>query len=74
MVNSLLRICNYVIENRPGIYHWLFAVPLLHFLSEVAGPYFAELSSAPSSIKDDTWWGAQEINFQSVWKRAELML
>ena len=74
MAKSLLRICNYVIENRPGIYHWLFAVPLLHFLSEVAAPYSGELSSAPSSIKDDTWWGAQEINFQSVWKRAELML
>ena len=48
-------------------------MPLLHFLSEVAAPYAGELSSAPSSIKDDTWWGAQEINFQNVWKRAELM-
>ncbi|CAH3163087.1 unnamed protein product, partial [Porites evermanni] len=73
VASSLCRICNYVIETRPGIYHWLFAVPLLHFLSEVAAPYSGELSSAPSSIKDDTWWGAQEINFQSVWKRAELM-
>ena len=73
MADGLLRVCNYVIENRPGIYHWLFAVPLLHFLSEVAVRYSGELSLAPSHVKDDTWWGAQEINFQSVRKRAELM-
>ena len=73
MAESLLRICNYVIKNRPGIYHWLFAVPLLHFLFGVAAPYSGELSTVPSFLKDDTWWGAQEINFQSVRQQAELM-
>ena len=73
MAESLLRICNYVIKNRPGMYHWLFAVPLLHFLFGVAAPYSGELSTVPSPLKDDTWWGAQEINFQSVRQQAELM-
>lgn len=57
------RLCNYVIEERYGMFHWLFAVPLLHFLSNAAAPFSAqEVTSAPSSINDNSWWGAEDLS------------
>lgn len=71
MADSLLRLCMHVIEYRRDIFHWLFAMPLLHFLSESVQPYsFETLTLEPSSVKDTSWWGTQGLDFQSVRRQA----
>ena len=62
----------YVIEYRRDIFHWLFAMPLLHFLSDSVQPFsFETLTLEPSSvIKDTTWWGTQGLDFLRVRRQA----
>lgn len=73
LVNSLWQLCSYVIDNRSEIFHWLFAVPLLHFLSDAAEPFSTDVPTAsPSSAKDNSWWGTQDMNFQRVRNQAEI--
>ena len=61
----------YVIEYRRDIFHWLFAMPLLHLLSDSVQPFsFETLTVEPSSVKDTSWWGTQGLDFQSVRRQA----
>lgn len=61
----------YVIEYRRDIFHWLFAMPLLHFLSDSVQPFSIEtLSLEPNSMKDTLWWGTQGLDFLRVRRQA----
>lgn len=71
LADYMRRLCNYVIEHRFGMFNWLFAVPLLHFLSKSSAPYCLKmLSPEPSSVKDDSWWGIEDLNLRKVRQRA----
>ena len=62
LVDNLKRLCKYVIEQKKGIFHWLFAVPLLHFLSKSVVPFSGgQRPAAPSSLNDNNWWGADDL-------------
>ena len=76
LADNLLSLCTYVIKDRPGISDWLFAIPLLHFLSGTAKPYLADIlfsNVTPPEMKDleDSWWGSQGLNLIGVRQRAE---
>ena len=59
LANYLLQLCMYVIEYRRGVFHWLFAMPLLHFLSDTSKPFsFEELTLEPG-LKEDNRWGGE---------------
>lgn len=71
LADCLLNLCMYVIEYRRDIFHWLFAMPLLHFLSDSVQPSSSETPTLePSSVKDTSWWGTQGLEFQSVRRQA----
>ena len=41
------------------LHEWLFAVPLVHFLTGVSEPFNSDvLLMEEPKPKDDTWWGA----------------
>lgn len=63
LADHMTRLCNYVIDYKCGIFHWLFAIPLLHFLSEAAVPFSGQgLTAVPSSLSDNAWWGAEDLS------------
>ena len=71
LANYLLQLCMYVIEYRRGVFHWLFAMPLLHFLSDTSKPFsFEELTSEPGLKEDNNWWGTQGLDFKTVRRQA----
>ena len=39
------------------LHEWLFAVPLVHFLTGVSEPFNSDVLLMEEP-KDDTWWGA----------------
>lgn len=73
LANRLLQLCTSVIDCCPDNLNWLFAVPLLHFLLELAEPFsFADQRFKPSSLRDNSWWGAEDMVFQRLRDRAAL--
>ena len=57
-------------KNYHDVHDWLFAVPLVHFLTQVSQPFGKSLllMEKPKD-KDDTWWGASGFDTQSVRER-----
>lgn len=73
LANTLLQLCTHVIDYCPDNLNWLFAVPLIHFLLELAEPFsFPDQRFKPSSLRDNSWWGAEDMVFQRLRDRAAL--
>ena len=63
-------ICRHASENHHDRYDWLFAVPLVHFLTQVSQPFSnSVLLMEKPKDKDDTWWGASGFDTESMRKR-----
>ena len=64
---AIQAICRYIAKNRYDLHDWLFAVPLVHFLTQASEPFSSSvlLMEEPKQ-KDDTWWGATGFETKSV--------
>ncbi|KAJ7355102.1 hypothetical protein OS493_027891 [Desmophyllum pertusum] len=63
-------ICRHASENHHDRHDWLFAVPLVHFLTQVSQPFSnSVLLMEKPKDKDDTWWGASGFDTESMRKR-----
>ena len=68
---AIQAICKHVAKNHRDHHEWLFAVPLVHFLTQVSQPFSGSvlLMEEPKE-KDDTWWGANGFDTKSVRERS----
>jgi len=64
---SIQAICRQVAKDYRDVHSWLFAVPLVHFLTQESQPFNASvlLTEKPRD-KDDTWWGAGGFETKAV--------
>ena len=52
------------------LHDWLFAVPLVHFLTQQSEPFSSDvLLMEEPKPKDDTWWGANGFSTKTVRER-----
>ena len=52
------------------LHDWLFAVPLVHFLTQASEPFSSDvLLMEEPQPKDDTWWGADGFSTKPVRER-----
>ena len=67
---AIQAICRHVVKNHRDIHDWLFAVPLVHFLTQVSQPFNSSvlLTEKPEN-KDETWWGASGFDTKTVRER-----
>ncbi|XP_078381354.1 E3 ubiquitin-protein ligase rnf213-alpha-like isoform X3 [Oculina patagonica] len=67
---AIQAICRHVAKDHRDLHDWLFAVPLVHFLTQESQPFNSSvlLMETPKA-KDDTWWGASGFNTKSVRER-----
>lgn len=64
---AIQAICRHVAKDRYDLHDWLFAVPLVHFLTQASKPFSnAVLLMEEPKRKDDTWWGANGFETKSV--------
>ena len=68
---AIQGICTHVSKDHPDIHDWLFAVPLVHFLTQVCAPFDCSvlLMEEPKG-KDETWWGADGFETKVVRERS----
>ena len=68
---AIQAICKHVAKNHNDLHEWLFAVPLVHFLTQVSQPFSGSvlLMEEPKE-KDDTWWGANGFDTKSIRERS----
>ena len=52
-------------EDNHDLHEWLFAVPLVHFLTQVSEPFNSDVLLMEEP-KDDTWWGANGFPTKTV--------
>ena len=52
------------------LHEWLYAVPLVHFLTQASEPFSNEvLLMEEPKPNDDTWWGANGFTAKTVRER-----
>ena len=67
---AIQDICRYAARERYDLHDWLFAVPLVHFLTQTSEPFSnAVLLMEEPKGKDDTWWGGTGFETSSVRQR-----
>ena len=67
---AIQGICRHVSKNHRDLHDWLFAVPLVHFLTQECAPFDSSvlLTEKPKE-KDETWWGAKGFETKTVRER-----
>ena len=54
-------------KDNHDLHDWLFAVPLVHFLTRTSEPFGSDvLLMEEPTPKDDTWWGANGFPTKAV--------
>lgn len=67
---AIQAICRHVAKEHHDLHDWLFAVPLVHFLTRVSQPFSnSVLLMEKPKDRDDTWWGASGFDTKSVRER-----
>ena len=63
-----MKICRHVVEHHSGLHHWLYAVPLVHFLTDQSRPFDKSVLviDKPKQRQEDEWWGAQGFGTRAV--------
>ena len=63
-------MCRQVVKDDNDLHEWLFAVPLVHFLTQVSEPFNSDaLLMEEPKPNDDTWWGANGFPTKTVRER-----
>ena len=68
---AIQGICRHVSKSHRDLHDWLFAVPLVHFLTQACAPFDSSvlLTEKPKE-KDETWWGANGFETKAVRERS----
>lgn len=67
---AIQAICRHVAKEHRNLHDWLFAVPLVHFLTRNSQPFSnSVLLMEKPKDRDDTWWGAEGFDTKSVRER-----
>ncbi|KAL9988278.1 hypothetical protein ACROYT_G002709 [Oculina patagonica] len=67
---AIQAICRRVAKDHSEHHDWLFAVPLVHFLTQASQPFnSAVLLMEKPKHNDDTWWGASGFDTKTVRER-----
>ena len=57
-------------KDHNDLHEWLFAVPLVHFLTQVSEPFNSDaLLMEEPKPNDDNWWGANGFPTKTVGER-----
>ena len=57
-------------KDHNDLHEWLFAVPLVHFLTQVSEPFNSDaLLMEEPKPNDDTWWGANGFPTKTMRER-----
>ena len=64
---SIQAICKHVVKHYHDLHDWLFAVPLVHFLTQASKPFSTDVLLVEEPKRnDDLWWGASEFSTKPV--------
>ena len=67
---SIQAICRHVVKDYRDLHDWLFAVPLVHFLTQASKPFSNEvLVMDEPKPNNDEWWGANGFSTKAVRER-----
>ena len=68
---AIQGICRHVSKSHRDLHDWLFAVPLIHFLTQACAPFDSSvLRMEKPKEKDETWWGANGFETKAVRERS----
>ena len=66
-----MKICRHVVQDHSDLHHWLYAVPLVHFLTDQSRLFDKSVLviDKPKQQQEDEWWGAQGFGTRAVRER-----
>ena len=68
---SIQALCRQVIRQCHDLHAWLFAVPLVHFLTQQSKPFSdSSLLMEMPKGKDESWWGSEGFQTRTVRDRS----
>ena len=68
---AIQAICRHVAKECDSLHEWLFAVPLVHFLTQASEPFSSDvLLMEEPKRNDETWWGATGFETKCVRERS----
>ncbi|CAH3029473.1 unnamed protein product, partial [Porites evermanni] len=68
---AIQAICRNVAKQCYDLHEWLFAVPLVHFLTQASEPFTSDvLLIEEPKRNDDSWWGATGFETKCVRERS----
>ena len=68
---AIQAICRHAAKEYYSLHEWLFAVPLVHFLTQASDPFSSDvLLMEEPKRNDETWWGATGFETKCVRERS----